>query len=80
MFDHILERLKENFINMVTSRLLILVLILFGMGGYLIYTLFQLQIVNGEEYFNNFHSPAELHFELRLFPLNFKKYSAFPSI
>ena len=54
MFDHILERLKENFINMVTSRLLILVLILFGMGGYLIYTLFQLQIVNGEEYFNNF--------------------------
>ena len=54
MFDHILERLKENFINMVTSRLLILVLVLFGMGGYLIYTLFQLQIVNGEEYFNNF--------------------------
>lgn len=39
---------------MVTSRLLILVLVLFGMGGYLIYTIFQLQIVNGEEYFNNF--------------------------
>ncbi len=39
---------------MVTSRLIILVLILFGMGGYLIYTIFQLQIVDGEEYFNNF--------------------------
>ncbi|MEZ3508485.1 MAG: penicillin-binding protein [Lachnospiraceae bacterium] len=40
--------------NMVTSRLLLLVLVLFGMGGYLIYTIFQLQIVHGEEYFNNF--------------------------
>lgn len=39
---------------MVTSRLIVLILVLFGMGGYLIYTIFQLQIVNGEEYFNNF--------------------------
>lgn len=54
MFEHIWERFKENFMNMVTSRLLILVLVLFGMGGYLIYTIFQLQIVHGEEYFNNF--------------------------
>lgn len=54
MFDHILERMKENFMSMVTSRLLILVFVLFGMGGYLIYTIFQLQIVKGEEYFNNF--------------------------
>lgn len=54
MFDHMLERIKENFMNMITSRLLVLVLILFGMGGYLIYTIFQLQIVRGEEYYNNF--------------------------
>lgn len=40
--------------NMVTSRLLVLVFVLFGMGGYLIYTIFQLQIVHGEEYYNNF--------------------------
>ncbi|MCD7725930.1 MAG: penicillin-binding protein [Clostridiales bacterium] len=40
--------------NMITSRLIVLVLVLFGMGGYLIYTIFQLQIVNGEEYYNNF--------------------------
>ena len=54
MFDHIWEDFKENFINMITSRLLVLILILFGMGGYLIYTIFQLQIVHGEEYYNNF--------------------------
>lgn len=54
MFDHILEQFKENFMNMVTSRLLVLVFVLFGMGGYLIYTIFQLQIVHGEEYYNNF--------------------------
>ena len=39
---------------MITSRLIVLILVLFGMGGYLIYTIFQLQIVQGEEYFNNF--------------------------
>ncbi len=54
MFDHILEQFKENFMNMITSRLLVLVCVLFGMGGYLIYTIFQLQIVHGEEYYNNF--------------------------
>ena len=54
MFDHIWEQFKENFMNMVTSRLLVLVLAMFGMGAYLIYTIFQLQIVHGEEYYNNF--------------------------
>ena len=54
MFDHIWEEFKENFMNMITSRLLVLILILFGMGSYLIYTIFQLQIVHGEEYYNNF--------------------------
>ena len=54
MFDHMLEQFKENFMNMITSRLLVLVFVLFGMGGYLIYTIFQLQIVHGEEYYNNF--------------------------
>ena len=39
---------------MVTSRLIVLVFVLFGMGGYLIYTIFQLQIVKGEDYYNNF--------------------------
>lgn len=54
MFNELIAHFKENFMNMVTSRLIVLILVLFGMGGYLIYTIFQLQIVNGEEYFNNF--------------------------
>ncbi len=48
MFEELLEHFKENFMNMVTSRLLVLMLVIAGMGGYLIYWIFQLQIVNGE--------------------------------
>ena len=54
MFEDIWEHLKENIFNMVTSRLIILILVIFGMGSYLIYTIFQLQIVNGAEYSDNF--------------------------
>ncbi len=54
MFEELLEHFKENFMNMVTSRLLVLMLVIIGMGGYLISCIFQLQIVNGEEYYNNF--------------------------
>ncbi len=54
MFEELLEHFKENFMNMVTSRLLVLMLVIVGMGGYLIFCIFQLQIVNGEEYYNNF--------------------------
>ena len=54
MFSEFIAHFKENFMNMITSRLIVLILVLFGMGGYLIYTIFQLQIVQGEEYFNNF--------------------------
>ena len=54
MFEELLEHFKENFMNMVTSRLLVLMLVITGMGGYLIYWIFQLQIVNGEQYYNDF--------------------------
>lgn len=54
MFEELVERFKENFLNMVTSRLLVLMLVIAGMGGYLIFWLFQLQIVNGESYYNDF--------------------------
>lgn len=54
MFNELIAHIKENFMNMITSRLIVLILVIFGMGGYLIYTIFQLQIVEGEEYFNNF--------------------------
>ena len=54
MFEELLEHFKENFMNMVTSRLLVLMIVIMGMGGYLISRIFQLQIVDGEEYYNNF--------------------------
>lgn len=59
MFEDLWEHLKENIFNMVTSRLIVLVLVLLGMGSYLIYTIFQLQIVNGAEYLNNFQLKIE---------------------
>lgn len=54
MFKELWEHLKENIFTMVASRLLILFLLIIGMGGYLIYTIFQLQIVHGAEYYDNF--------------------------
>lgn len=54
MFEEFLERFKENFMNMVNSRLIVLLLVILGMGGYLISVIFHLQIVKGEEYYNNF--------------------------
>lgn len=54
MFEELLERFKENFMNMVTSRLIVLFLVILGMGGYLISVIFDLQIVRGEEFYNNF--------------------------
>ena len=50
MFDDFKERIK----NIITSRLTILSLIFMALGGILIYRCFQLQIVNGEEYLNDF--------------------------
>lgn len=54
MFNDLWEEMKENFINMITSRLFVLILVLLGVGSYLIYTIFNLQIIHGEEYANNF--------------------------
>ena len=39
---------------MVTSRLLLLFIIFIAMAAVLIYRIFNLQIVNGESYLNNF--------------------------
>lgn len=48
------ENLKENFINMVTSRVFVLILVLFAIGGIMINRVFDLQIVHGEEYLDSF--------------------------
>ena len=48
------ENLKENFINMVTSRVFVLILVIFAIGGIMINRVFDLQIVHGEEYLDFF--------------------------
>lgn len=50
MFD----RIREQFINIITSRLTVLVLIILALGGILTYRIFNLQIVNGQTYLENF--------------------------
>lgn len=50
MFDEF----KENFFNMVTSRVFVLILMLMCIGGIMINRIFDLQIVHGEEYLDSF--------------------------
>ncbi len=50
MFDEI----RDNLINFITSRLTLLTLLFMLLGGVLIYRCFELQIVEGESYLNDF--------------------------
>ncbi|MBQ8199591.1 MAG: penicillin-binding protein [Lachnospiraceae bacterium] len=49
-----LRSIKESVLNMITSRIFILILIFATMSGVLVYRLFDLQIVHGGEYLDNF--------------------------
>lgn len=49
-----LRSIKESVLNMITSRIFVLILVFFGLFGVLIYRLFDLQIVHGNEYLDNF--------------------------
>lgn len=53
------RNLREGLINFFTSRLLLLFIVFTGMAVLLIYRLFDLQIVRGEEYLNNFRLMIE---------------------
>lgn len=55
MFDEIRERI----LNIVTSRLTILTMVILFLAGVLIYRCFNLQIVQGEEYLNKFMLETE---------------------
>lgn len=48
------ESLKEKLISLVTSRLFFLIIIFIGLCTILIHRVFVLQIINGEEYLDNF--------------------------
>ena len=50
MFDEF----RENFFNIVTSRVFVLVLIMISICGIMINRIFDLQIVHGEEYLDSF--------------------------
>ena len=53
------KRIGESLYNLLTSRLLLLFIIFTGMGAVLVYRLFDLQIVNGESYLDNFRLMIE---------------------
>lgn len=48
------NRIKESFINNINSRLLILSIVFLSLIALLVYRVFELQIVKGEDYLNNF--------------------------
>ena len=48
------RELRERIINIVTSRLTVIALVFLALGGILIYRCFDLQIVHGQEYLNDF--------------------------
>ena len=50
----LLKTIKEAIINMVTSRIFVLILLFGALSGILTYRLFDLQIVHGQEYLENF--------------------------
>ena len=56
---NLLKKIKEGFVNIVTSRLFILYIVVIVMAIALIYRLFFLQIINGESYLNNFQLKIE---------------------
>ncbi len=48
------ERFKENFLNAVSIRVMVLIVFFLCCGGILVYRVFDLQIVHGEQYLNEF--------------------------
>lgn len=53
MFD-LFDRVREDFINFITNRVTILTFVFIAMGVVLIYRCFDLQIVHGQEYLDEF--------------------------
>lgn len=49
-----LRQIKDSIINFITSRLFLLILLFLTLAGVMIYRIFYLQIVKGEEYLNTF--------------------------
>lgn len=54
VYRNLAERIKERLLQILTSRLTVMVLIVLFLSSLLIYRLFELQIVRGEEFLNDF--------------------------
>lgn len=54
IYDHIASFFRSDFFRKINLRTLIMVAVVIGTGSVLIYRLFVLQIVNGENYLDNF--------------------------
>ncbi len=50
------EDFRENFFNMVTSRVFVLILVMALIVAVIVHRLFDLQIVHGEEYLDSFQT------------------------
>lgn len=50
MFEH----LKEKFLNMITSREFLLMIVMIAVASVMIHRVFELQIVHGEDYIDFF--------------------------
>ncbi len=48
------ERIKEQIIKILTSRITVMIIIIIALSGVLIYRVFDLQIVRGEQFLNDF--------------------------
>lgn len=48
------ENIKEKFINLITSRILVLIVLMIAISAVMIHRVFDLQIVHGEEYVDSF--------------------------
>lgn len=48
------RQIKDSIINFITSRLFIMMILFLSLSGILIYRIFDLQIVNGQEYLDKF--------------------------
>ncbi len=55
----LVKKFREGLLNLITSRLLLLFIIFISMAVVLVYRLFDLQIVHGQEYLDNFELMIE---------------------
>ena len=54
VIGNLFENLKEKFINMITSRVFVMMLLMIAVAIVMIHRVFQLQIVEGEQYIDSF--------------------------